>query len=165
MSISFYNAASAVFTLDEGTGPPGGRPYKDTKGYWTIGIGHFIGERLEDLKLSPEMIEHLFTEDLATAIREARFVVGNTFFDNLSIPRQIALVSMLFTLGRNKFLKFEQTIDAMKEHNWEEVANRILASKWARDVDPKQRHNEGRDDRIAYMFKTGEFHPQYGIKV
>ena len=162
--MNFYQLASTVFTLDEGTGPPGGKPYKDMKGSWTIGIGHFIGERLEDMRLSPEMIDALFVEDLAIAIREARFVVGNTFFDNLPVPRQIALVSMLFTLGRNKFLKFEPTIEAMKQHNWEEVANRILASKWARDVDPKQRYNEGRDDRIAYMFKTGEFHPQYGIK-
>ena len=105
----------------------------------------------------------MFKEDLAVSVREAKLVVGSVFFDSLSLARQIALTSMLYTLGRNKFLKFEETIEAMKREDWDEVAHRVLSAKWARDVDPKQRPGIGRDDRIALMFKTGEFHPEYNI--
>lgn len=163
--MDFFEAANKVFKIDEGDGLAGreGYPYKDTYGNWTIGRGHFIGESLHDLKLSDSMIEALFMEDLAQAIREARFVVGSPFFDALPQARQIALVSMLFTLGQNKFLKFEETIDAMKRGDWGTVYDHILAAKWARDVDPRQRPGEGRDDRVAYMFLTGKFHPEYKV--
>ena len=163
--MEFLTAATKVFQLDEGDGEPGrlGHPYRDSKGLWTIGRGHLIGEHLADLKLSSRIVEELFKEDLLVAVREAKLVVGSVFFESLSLPRQLALTTMLFTLGQNKFLKFEETIEAMKREDWQEVAHRILSAKWARDVDPKQRPGEGRDDRIAYMFSTGEFHPDYKI--
>jgi len=166
MPLEFYDAVARVFDVDEGTGVPGkeGIPYKDTKGYWTIGRGHLIGESLTDLKLSRHIVEELFKEDLAIAIRESRLVVGSLFFDSLAPARQVALISMLYTLGRNKFLRFEETIDAIKRNDWQEVGRRVLASKWARDVDPRQRVGVGRDDRVAHMFITGEFHPYYGIE-
>jgi len=162
IDMDFFDAASKIFKHDEGDK---NHPYRDSKGLWTIGRGRLIGEELTELKISDHIIEELFKEDLATAIREARLVLGNSFFNSLNQPRQLAVVSMLYTLGQNKFLKFEETIDAMKRHDWDEVARRILAAKWARDVDPRQRPGVGRDDRVAYMFKTGEFHPEYGIKL
>lgn len=164
--MDIYDAAARIFDLDEGRGLPGreGMPYQDTKGNWTIGKGHLIGKYITDLKLSSHMIEELFKEDVNKAINESIDVVGADFYAALTPARQLALVSMLFTLGENKFLKFNETIAAMKRHDWDEVAKRILQSKWARDVDPKQREKVGRDDRVAYMFQTGEYHPDYGIK-
>lgn len=159
--MDFLDLALKVFELDEGRVD---HPYRDSVGKYTIGIGHLIGDHLADLKLSQHIIDELFKEDLAIAIREARLVVGGIFFDGMVPARKIALVSMLYTLGRNKFLQFAETIDAMKREDWDEVANRILKAKWARDVDPKQRVGEGRDDRVAFMFATGEFHPDYNIK-
>ena len=156
----FFDAATRVFRLDEGER---NYPYKDINGYWTIGRGHLIGKLLADLRISDNIINELFREDLAVAIKEARFVVGDAFFNKISDARKMALVSMLYTLGRNKFLKFEETIEAMLKEDWDTVAVRILQTKWAVDVDPKRRENLGRDDRIAYMFKTGEFHPDYGV--
>lgn len=158
--MDFHNPALRVFELDEGVRAV---PYRDSKGFWTVGIGHLIGESLQDLKLSQKIIEQMFQEDLAIAIREAHLVVGVSFFSRMTSARQIALVSMLFTLGRNKFLKFEKTIDAMKREDWAAVAVEILRSKWAADVDPLRRDDAGRDDRIAYMFRTGEYHPDYKI--
>lgn len=158
--MKFFEAARKVFSFDEGERE---KPYKDSKGYWTIGIGHLIGSNLTELKLSKEVIDLMFQEDLAIAIADARIVVGNSFFDSLLPARQMALISMLYTLGRNKFLMFDETIEAMKEYNWDKVASNILKSKWASDVDPRKRVGVGRDDRIAYMFKTGEFHEDYKI--
>lgn len=160
MPMDFFEAASKIFKLDEGHS---NLPYKDSKGYWTIGRGRLIGEELTDLKISDHIIEELFKEDLATAIRSARLILGNTFFDALPDARKLAIISLLYTLGQNKFLKFVETIEAMKRNDWNDVARRVLAAKWSRDVDPKQRPGIGRDDRIAYMFKHGTFHPEYKI--
>lgn len=164
--MKFLEAAVKVFKLDEGDGEPGreGMPYRDSKGLWTIGRGHFIGERLEDLWLSPAVISAIFQEDLDTARLDAIDIFTPEFFYCLEPARQIAIVSMLFTLGYEKFLKFHETIAAIKTKDWDTVSARILQTKWARDVDPKQRKDEGRDDRIAYMFRTGYFHPDYGVE-
>jgi GH24 family phage-related lysozyme (muramidase) len=163
--MDLYKIADKIFYLDEGDGPPGlpGRPYLDTQGIWTIGRGHRIGHSLTELKLSPNVIQELFREDLAVAIRDAREVVGPIFFDSLTPARQMALITMLFTLGQNKFHLFQPTIDAMRREDWDEVSQHILLSKWARDVDPPHIPDKGRDDRVAYMFRTGDFHPYYGI--
>ena len=158
--MSFFDKAKKVFHLDENTKL---RPYKDSKGYWTIGRGHLIGEQLTDLSLSLYIVDELFKEDLAIAIQDARRCVGSVAWDGMSEARQMATVSMLFTLGANKFLKFDETIEHIKAGEWNDVAEHILDAKWARDVDPRQVPGEGRDDRVAYMFKTGCFHPIYKV--
>lgn len=158
--MDFFDAADKVFNYDEGSKD---RPYKDSNNFWTIGKGHYIGTSLTDFKLPEAAIDILFQIDLAQAIRDARFAVGNLFFDTIPPARQMALVTLTFTLGRNKFLLFEETIDLMKKSDWDAVANHILKSKWSKDVDPHQSPGEGRDDRIAYMFRTGKFHPDYKI--
>lgn len=158
--MDFFEKAVKAYTLDEGDKL---RPYKDPNGYWTIGKGHLIGTLLGDLVISKHIIDEFFKEDLQKAIVDARFCVGSLFFDSLSEARQLALTILTFTLGRNKFLKFEETIDAIKREDWYWVSEHILLTKWAKDVDPKQRKDLGRDDRVAYMFKTGKFHPDYGI--
>lgn len=156
----FRLAAQKIFDLDEGVKQ---QPYKDSQGNWTIGRGHLIGDKIENFVLPLEAVELIFDRDLSTAIREAQFSVGTSFYNSISPARQLALVTMLFTLGRNKWLKFDETMAAIETRNWDAVSAHILNSKWARDVDPEQRPNEGRDDRIAYMFRTGDFHPDYKI--
>lgn len=155
--------ASIVLKHDEGDGLPGrsGKPYRDTNGYWTIGHGHYIGTTLEALYLSPAVMSLMLIEDIESHLPEAIKIVGEHVFSSLTTARKVALLSMVYTLGRNKFLQFAPTIDAIKAGRWDEVSSRILKSKWATDVDPKKRDNEGRDDRIAYMFRTGELHPDY----
>lgn len=166
--MNFFDIALKVFELDESRGLPGreGMPYRDSKGYWTIGIGHFIGNSLEDLKLPPEVIDELFSQDLARCIREASLVLGKDVFFSQTDARKIAILTLFFTMGATEITQnFGQTMDAIKRGDWDNVAERARGWKWAKDVDPRQRPGEGRDDRIIYMFKTGEFHPDYKVKV
>jgi GH24 family phage-related lysozyme (muramidase) len=158
--MTFYRAAAKVFDLDEGTRK---KVYKDSKGFWTVGRGHLIGKSLESLELPSEVIEALFQHDLGIAIYAARRIFTNQFFDAQLPARQMAIVSMIFTLGEEGFKEFDETINQIRMQNWDNVADRILKTKWARDIDPKQREGLGRDDRISYMFKTGEFHPEYKV--
>lgn len=165
--MNFIDAARIVLTKDEGTGVIGrpGKPYRDSAGYWTIGIGHFIGLTLTEIELSQRVMDEMLMEDIERHLKDARMVIGEEVFDMLPVARQVAILSLVFTLGRNKFLQFNKTIRAIKEGAWEDAATQVLKSKWAQDVDPKQRVNEGRDDRIAYMLRNGELHPAYGQKV
>jgi GH24 family phage-related lysozyme (muramidase) len=165
--ISFLDAALKIFDLDEGRGKPGreGMPYKDSKGFWTIGRGHFIGTSLENLKLSQQVVDDIFFEDLNRCSREARLVLGQVFFYQLSPARKMAILTLFFTMGADKVVdQFDDTIEAIKREDWENVADRIPNWKWAKDVDPKQIPGKGRDDRVIYMFRTGKFHPDYNIK-
>ena len=159
--MEFFEKADIVFSLDEGNRPT---PYKDTKGFWTIGKGHLIGDRLEDFKLTQNIINQLFREDLARAIAGARLIFGIQFFDALDDVRKIAILTLLYTLGYRKLLKFKETVPAIISKDWKKVHDLLLSTKWAKDVDPGQRPNVGRDDRVAQMFLTGEFPDYYGIK-
>ena len=104
--MEFFEKADIVFSLDEGNRPT---PYKDTKGFWTIGKGHLIGDRLEDFKLTQNIINQLFREDLARAIAGARLIFGIQFFDALDDVRKIAILTLLYTLGYRKLLKFRDS--------------------------------------------------------
>lgn len=159
--MEFFEKADIVFTLDEGNRQT---PYKDSKGFWTIGKGHLIGERLEDFKLTQQMVNHLFREDLARAIAGARLIFGVQFFDELDDVRKIAILTLLYTLGYRKLLQFKETVPAIMNKDWKKVHDLLLSTKWAKDVDPQQRKNIGRDDRIAQMFLTGKFPEYYGIR-
>lgn len=155
---TLLQAARRVFAIDEGDRS---QPYRDSGGNWTIGRGRLIGENLTDLALSRDIIEAMFKEDFFKAVAAARVVLGAEFYDTQNLPRQIAIATLTFTLGQAGFAKFHETIAAMKAGDWGKAADRILATKWSRDVDPRQRINKGRDDRIAFMLKEGKFHEEY----
>ena len=157
--MSFTDLARNILNLDEGRHY---EPYLDTKGNWTIGVGHLIGKDLQDLKLSWNVVEAMLQDSIEIALESCDRVLGE-HFHNASEARQLALLSMMFNLGETKFLKFTKMIAAIKASDWTKAAFEALDSKWAKDVDPKQRYGAGRDDRIAFMLKTGELHDYYKL--
>lgn len=152
--------AVKIFLYDEGKS---NSPYRDTKGYWTIGVGHFIGDTIEALKLSDNTILSMLREDIKIAYEETISIFGTQFLGSINAPRKMAILTLVFTLGRAKLLTFHQTVPAIKEKRWADAAGLLLKTKWAEDVDPKKYPGKGRDDRIAFMLLTGEFHEDYKI--
>ncbi len=78
------------------------RPYKDSKGLWTIGIGHLIGDGLSlpaawDRTLTDAEVDALFTTDYEKHLAIARRMPN---FDRFNIQGQAALVDMAFNLGQ-----------------------------------------------------------------
>lgn len=157
---SFIDAAKRVLRFDEGFQAS---PYRDTVGLWTIGVGHMIGDDLSKLKLSDSAIEALLESDIEIHLTFIRHIFGTEFFDSLTVARQVALLSLGFNMGMN-LLKFKHTIELIKDRNWETAAYNLGMSKWAHDVDPRQRKGVGRDDRVIEMLRTGIFPLDYGIK-
>lgn len=153
-------AITEILLQDEGLSHV---PYLDTQGNWTIGIGHLIGKELKDLHLPEETIRSLFLNDASRHWSEAIDIFGDEFLLAQTKARQAAILSLVFTLGARKLRGFNETVPAIKAGQWDRAADLLLMTKWARDVDPKRRAGEGRDDRIAFMLRTGEFHADYQI--
>lgn len=122
--------------------------YKDSKGYWTIGIGHLLGE-VPGPAISDAERDAFYEEDVAAAEKMARRVVPE--FDRLDDVRQRALVNMAFNRGGH--MRSSTTIvpainDAISTGDWHRVAKAIAASPWAAQVG-------ARAGRLAMMFETG----------
>lgn len=160
MTLEKFRALSArVLKIDEGVKPS---PYLDSNGFWTIGVGHFIGLDFKKLVLPPEAVEIILNRDIEIHLDLTVRVFGKQFFNSLDEVRQVGLFSLAFNMGA-RIYTFKETIGLIKQSRWGEAANNLRVSKWARDVDPKQREGIGRDDRIIAMIEFGIFDKAYNI--
>jgi lysozyme len=115
--------------------------YKDSLGYKTVGIGHLIEDDdprwLRNLqvgdKITLAQAEELFEEDLEIATEHAEEIFGTSWIFFPDIAREV-FINMLFNLGRDNFLEFENTIQAAHQLDWAKVAVEMLDSKWANQV-------------------------------
>ncbi len=103
-------------------------PYRCSEGKLTIGIGH----NLDANGLSDAVINLIFEEDEARAIKDAKSLVSN--FDGLSDNRKIALVDMAFQMGKGRLKGFKNMIQAVEIEAWDVAAIEMLDSKWARQT-------------------------------
>jgi lysozyme len=132
------------------------KPYKDTKGLATIGIGHNIDAKglPDDIYafleangyITDEMIDRLFDED----IRDAAFDCKRLYpgFDDLTEARQNALIDFVFNVGHKTASTFKNTNRAINEERWDDAADGLLASKYARQVGKRARD-------VAEMLREG----------
>ena len=104
------------------------KPYTDSVGKLTIGIGR----NLDDKGLSDDEIFHLLNNDIADAIEDVRHCFS--CYDQISEARKMVLVSMAFNLGRTRLAKFVRFIGAVHLGRWEEAAEEMLDSTWAKQV-------------------------------
>lgn len=138
-------------------------PYRDRYNNWTIGVGYFIGPNLENLKISSDVALQMLEEKIFEAEKDVELVFGEDLFASFTDARKTAIVSMMFTLGLNRFQKFYMMINSIRQGNWRDAASHAKNSKWAHDVDPKNQEGKGRDDRLANMIRSGEYDEYYKI--
>ena len=99
------------------------------------------------LSQGADSAEVLLETDLDIAVHDLRACVPG--FDDLDDLRQEALVSMIFNLGRGKFMGFQRMRAAIAAEDWERAAREALDSRWAAQV--KHRAQE-----IAHVLRTGQ---------
>jgi lysozyme len=119
------------------------RPYKDTKGKLTIGYGR----NLADNGVSREEAEIMLRHDVATAMNDARDIFPD--FEEYAAPRQVVLVSMLFNMGRPRFMGFENLIAAVQARDWSRAAMEMVRSRWFEQVGIRARE-------LTEMMETGK---------
>lgn len=105
-------------------------PYTDKVGKLTIGVGR----NLTDRGLSGDEIDYLLGNDIDIADAICVDLFGFAVFRNASKPRQYALLSMAFNMGKPRLSGFIKMIAAVKAGDWNRAADEALDSKWAGQV-------------------------------
>lgn len=120
------------------------KPYRDTVGKLTIGVGR----NLYDIGISKDEAMLMLSHDIERCEREA-----GTFpwFSGLTQMRKYVILSMIFNLGFPKFLTFKNLIHALSGGAWDEAANEMLRSKWAEQVGK-------RAEELAHMMRHNEWY-------
>jgi lysozyme len=144
------------------------KPYKDSKGLWTVGIGRC----LDTNPLTSEEKEYLcqghLDRDLSTAgltltLEEAHYLLDNDiakvrssltasidFYKRLDDARQGSLINMGFNLGIRNLMHFPRMLGAMSREDWQTAHDEVLSSKYASDVGDRAK-------RVAQQILTGEW--------
>ena len=139
--------------------------YQDTKGLWTIGVGHLLGKERRMITITEAECRALYDADVSVAEAVARrvFDVGKGLYANewvlLDDVRKRALVNMAFNRGEQHMQESTTITPAIRAALqapfidfpgcWKRVAEAIKASPWAAQIG-------GRATRLAYMLETGK---------
>jgi lysozyme len=118
------------------------KPYKDTEGKLTIGIGR----NLDDKGLKDSEIAFLLANDIDDAITDAIAVVHR--YQSLDGVRQEVVIEMAFNLGRARLAGFKKMLAAIGNQQFDLAATEMLDSKWAKQV-------KGRAQELAKAMRTG----------
>jgi lysozyme len=125
------------------------KPYKDSKGVLTVGIGFNLersnaaalleaeGISLKDVvagrrPITKDEAWRLAARDLKTAVADARILFPN--FDSLPDGVQEVLVNMSFNMGRSSLSKFKKMRAAVASEDFGRAADEMLDSRWAGQV-------------------------------
>ena len=117
------------------------KPYVDTVGKLTVGVGR----NLTDRGISEETALQMLEEDLDVVQAD---MATFPWWAGLDVVRQTVLADMRFNLGPARFRAFKNTLKAVAEGRYADAAAGMLASKWAKQV-------KGRATKLAKMMETG----------
>ena len=123
--MSHRDIVRAQLRIDEGTRD---KPYKDSEGILTIGVGR----NLEHVGLRHDEIELMLENDITVAEGDAKVLFQS--FPLLSDNRKAVLVNMAFNLGRQRLAAFQRFRAAVEAEEWERAAAEMLDSRWAEQV-------------------------------
>ena len=118
----------------EGTGPTKGGvffPYQDTQGFVTIGYGRCLDKK----GLSATEALFLLNGDIADAVEDVQHCCS--VYDQISRPRQLAMVSLAYNLGREGLAGFVHFLNYVHQGDWENATLELLDSKAAKQ-DPQR---------------------------
>ena len=111
-------------------------PYKDTKGYPTVGYGHRIlkGENFNN-GITPAEAEKLLLQDAQIALQGA-----NSLLQKTPVTPEAAQViaNMVFQMGKDGVAGFKKMWLALANQDYPEAAKEMLDSKWAKKDSPNR---------------------------
>jgi lysozyme len=120
------------------------KPYTDTVGKLTIGVGR----NLDDRGITQEESDYLLSNDISAVwVSLLSRLEG---FSRLDTVRQAVLLDMAFNLGADGLLKFRKTLVLVSSGQYAEAAIEMLNSEWARQVGR-------RAQRLSQMMRSGEW--------
>lgn len=129
------------------------KAYKDHLGYPTIGVGHLLEKsttnwaKYQNLVWTDQQITAQLQKDIDKAVTGAKRTYGSQF-DTFSHNVQLAIVDNIFQMGEAGYNTFVNSIRLIKQKKWNEAADNMLKSKWARQT-------PARAKRITDMIRKG----------
>lgn len=126
-------------------------PYKDSRGFWTIGIGHLIGDGSDealaksgyakynkDNPMPEEEVNQLFAKDLD---KHKKIAESYPFYADMSEEGKKAILDLTFNMGDfyNKkkpdgTYEWENLRAQLDRGDWEAAADNLASSAYARQV-------------------------------
>ncbi len=122
------------------------KPYKCTAGKTTIGYGR----NLEDIGISKDEAEYLLDSDIVRVANSIMNCKVLYFYSLLNDARKAVMVNMVFNLGLSRFLKFEKTIEYIKNREYAKASEEMMDSRWAKQVG-------NRANQLAEQMLNGEW--------
>lgn len=104
------------------------KPYKDTVGKLTIGVGR----NLDDVGISQDEAMEMLANDIRRTY--SAVTTALPWFLKLNDARQNVLLNMAFNLGIQGLLGFKHTLDLIQTGHYSDAAEAMLQSKWAKQV-------------------------------
>lgn len=104
------------------------KPYTDSVGKITIGIGR----NLDDNGISESEASFMLYNDIRSAKTDLLSIFPN--FKSLPDEVQIALIDMMFNLGKPRFKGFKKMIEAIRNGDFKEAARQAKDSHWCKQV-------------------------------
>lgn len=121
------------------------KPYRDTEGHLTIGVGHLIQKGEQFSELTPYEAMELLDDDLDVAIRRLNNIYPQ--WQELDDVRQRTLINLTFNLGY-RLGDFRRFLHAAKSGDWDKAADHLIQSRWYKQV-------RLRGPRIVHAIRTG----------
>lgn len=111
-----------------------------------------LPQRQDIAKINQSQAEYLLAQDILDATDDAKAVAKEYgYWDTLTAPRQEALVSMAFNLGRAGLAKFKKMHTALAAKLYINASAEMLDSKAAREDAP------ARYRRLAFVMERGRW--------
>lgn len=149
------------------------RIYKDSLGYYTIGIGHLLTKssnysdalyelnklvgRPTDGTITKAESFRIFEKDLDNVVYGVKNnKLLNDVYYSLDEFRRLALLNMVFQMGVSGVANFKNSMRMAKEKRWEDLEKNLKLSLWY-----KQTTN--RANRVIKLFSYGDLSGYKGI--
>jgi lysozyme len=118
--------------------------YTCSGGKKTVGYGR----NLQDIGISEEEAEMLLKNDIYEATNQ--LLNAFPFMATFSDVRISAMINFTFNVGIGTVRKFSNTIEYLKNEDWEAAADEMMDSKWAEQVGD-------RSIQITEQIRTGRW--------
>ena len=126
------------------------KPYKDSLGLWTVGVGHLIGNGKElppnmNREFSMSEVDAMFAEDFKHHKDAAQKIPG---FEKANSTGKAALIDLTFNMGPAWYKKWPNFTKALAAGDAEGAAKSLETSIWYKQVGARAR-------TIVNMIKNG----------
>ena len=118
------------------------KAYECPSGYTTVGVGR----NLDTKGISEDEAMILLDNDISEIKQQLE---NYDWYKQLDDIRKKVIIDMVFNLGLSGFLKFENTIQCLKDEEYIAAGNEMRNSRWFHQVGQ-------RAERLIEMMQTGE---------